>query len=167
MNTWEEVIRASEPIRFTVRGLPQAQGSVRAFVNRATGRAMVATEGNKPRSPLGAWRTAIAAEARAAIGDRPVLEGPLALTVTYRLPRPRAHFGTGRNASILKPSAPAYVPTKPDIDKLLRAVLDALTGVVFRDDAQVAMLWSAKQYDSGVTGCTVTVRPVLPDEVGS
>jgi crossover junction endodeoxyribonuclease RusA len=30
--------------------------------------------------------------------------------------------------------------SRPDIDKLARAVLDALTGVAFRDDSQVAKL---------------------------
>jgi crossover junction endodeoxyribonuclease RusA len=146
-------------IRFDVRGLPQAQGSARAFI--AGGRAMIATEANRPRSPLGAWRTAIATEARAAMSDRGVLEEPLALSVTFRMPRPKSH----RGAKGLKPSAPSHVATKPDIDKLLRAVLDALTGVVFRDDAQVAVLGASKQYDDGVIGCSIRVEPAANYEV--
>ncbi len=147
-------------IAFTVRGLPQAQGSARAFI--AGGRAIVTTEGNRPRSPLGAWRTAVATEARGVMGDTPELTGPLALTVTFSLPRPQSHYGSGRNAGVLKASAPSHVPTKPDVDKLLRAVLDALTGVAWKDDAQVASVHATKTYGDGWTGCRIRLEPLTP-----
>jgi hypothetical protein len=35
---------------------------------------------------------------------------------------------------------------RPDIDKLVRAVLDGLTDVVYRDDEQVTSLTAVKQY---------------------
>ena len=44
-------------------------------------------------------------------------------------------------------------PGKPDIDKLLRALLDAMTGVVYVDDSQVACIWATKEY--GQTAETV------------
>jgi len=50
---------------------------------------------------------------------------------------------------------PASVPksrvrpvVKPDIDKLIRAILDGLTGVAFKDDAQVVKVIASKNYDS-------------------
>lgn len=63
------------------------------------------------------------------------LDGPLLLEVTFRFARPKSHFGTGRNAGKLKPSAPHWKKTRPDTSKLLRAVEDSLqaAGVITED----------------------------------
>lgn len=55
--------------------------------------------------------------------------------------RPKKHFGTGKNAGNKKPNAPQadYCTRKPDVDKILRAILDALTGFCWKDDCQVVM----------------------------
>jgi Holliday junction resolvase RusA-like endonuclease len=65
---------------------------------------------------------------------------------TFFLERPKAHCGTGRNEGIVKDGAPAYPVVRPDADKLLRAVLDALTGRVWADDAQVVVATARKRY---------------------
>ena len=44
--------------------------------------------------------------------------------------------------------------TKPDLDKLLRSVLDALTGIVWVDDSQVVIISARK--DFGQPGATIT-----------
>jgi Holliday junction resolvase RusA-like endonuclease len=54
--------------------------------------------------------------------------------------RPKNHFGTGRNAKTLKTSAPFRCITTPDVDKVARAALDALTGYAWNDDKQVVAL---------------------------
>ena len=143
------------PVEFAVRGLPQPQGSARAFV--AGGRAIVATEANNARSPLGAWRTAIAAEARDAMGDAPCLAGPVSVSVDFTMRRPRSHY---RANGELKASAPVWSSSKPDADKLLRSLLDAITGVVLGDDAQVSCIHARKPYETPArpTGCRVVVR---------
>ena len=46
---------------------------------------------------------------------------------------------------MLRSSAPR-APGRPDLDKLCRAALDAMTGVVYVDDAQVAILSAAKEW---------------------
>ncbi len=154
-------MREAGAVSFDVRGLPVAQGSARAFV--AGGRAIVATEGNRPRSPLGAWRSAIASEARSAIGSAPLLSGPVRVGLVFRLPRPRSHYlpANGRRpVPVLRLEAPVYHGGKPDADKLARAALDALSAVVFGDDAQVARLTVTKLYtgpDEG-PGVAVSVR---------
>ena len=52
--------------------------------------------------------------------------------------RPKSHFGTGKNADKVKQSAPVFPATMPDIDKLMRAILDGLTDAqVWLDDGQV------------------------------
>lgn len=134
-------------IEFAVRGLPVAQGSARAFV--AGDRAIIATDANKPRTPLGAWRTAIATEGRAAIAGEPLLEGPLFVRVAFVMPRPRSHYlpaNSRRPEPALRPDAPTWDTRKPDVDKLLRALFDALTNVVWRDDAQVVDVRAMKLF---------------------
>ena len=52
------------------------------------------------------WRRQVAAAYRDhCFGD--MLDGPVSVTVDFYLPRPKSHYGTGRNAGALKPSAPA------------------------------------------------------------
>lgn len=125
-------------IEFTVHGIPVPQGSKKVF-----GKAVVET--NEAR--LRPWRQEVAAAAAEAMAGREPLHEPVIVIFNFCLPRPKGHYGTGRNAGTLKPSAPEFSASKPDLDKLVRAVLDALTGVAFRDDAQVAHLHAEKTYD--------------------
>ena len=121
-----------------VRGIPVPQGSMRAFVRG--GRAVITH--NRP-SKLDAWRNAIATEARAAMGAEPSWDGPVSVWIDFFLQRPAGHYGKRG----LKPSAPSRpFGNVGDVDKLARAALDAMTGVVFRDDAQVVSLSSEKYY---------------------
>ena len=71
--------------------------------------------------------------------------------------RPKGHFGSGRNAGVVKASAPAHPTSRPDVLKLARAAEDALTGIVWHDDAAIVderlrKVWGDRE------GCTVTVR---------
>lgn len=144
-------------IGFTVLGHAEPAGSKRAFsVRRAgvpTGRVAVADDNPKAKSWQHDVRTA-AAEAMQEQADpeRPgdpaphLLDGPLSLDVRFYFARPRGHFGTGRNSAKLKPSAPTYPIVRPDTTKLVRAIEDALTGVLWRDDSLVVSQVAAKLY---------------------
>ncbi|MDV7391094.1 RusA family crossover junction endodeoxyribonuclease, partial [Arthrospira platensis SPKY1] len=78
---------------------------------------------------------------------RPPLDCPVRVDVWFIFDRPKSHFGTGRNADVLKPSAPKRMTTPPDVDKLARTVLDALTVAgVLADDKLVCELRSLKRY---------------------
>src|SRR5690349_6109042 len=96
---------------------------------------------DNPRLP--AWRSAVMDAAVLAARDAELpgaLTTPVWLEATFCFQRPRSHYGTGRNAGTVKPSAPGqYHAQKPDGDKLTRALFDALTvaGVV-RDDSLIA-----------------------------
>jgi Holliday junction resolvase RusA-like endonuclease len=113
-------------IRLVVYGIPQPQGSKAARV--VNGRAIL-TEGfgEQPRRRA-AWRDAVAESGRAwllANGAPPPLDGPLVMWARFYLPRP--------------PSAPRSITVpfrKPDNSKLLRSVEDALSGVLYADDAR-------------------------------
>jgi Holliday junction resolvase RusA-like endonuclease len=114
---------------FQVFGDPVPQGSKRAFVvkNRA-----VVVDDNK--ATLRSWRTAVVDAARAELnGEAPDL-GPVRVTLMFFLRQPK------------RPKAPVPI-TKPDVDKLARAVLDGMTDAgVFRDDSQVTTLTVRKRY---------------------
>ncbi len=145
-------------LAFDVRGLPIAQGTARAFI--AGGRAIVTTEANRTSSPLGAWRSAIATEARAAVVGPPIT-GPVEVLLGFRFPRPRSHYHPAnrrRPTPDLRLDAPAHHVGRPDADKLARSALDALTAVVFADDSQVARLIVAKRYVDETEGPGVAVR---------
>src|SRR5690606_12970535 len=122
-----------------VHGIPAPQGSKR----HVGGGRMI--ESSKK---VGPWREAVKAAVLAATGRRPTtLDGPGEIVMTFFLPRPRGHYGTGRNAGRVRDSAPTEPTTKPDLDKLVRTTLDALTDVgAIRDDAQVVRIEAAKGY---------------------
>lgn len=132
--------RAELPIWFGAWGRPVAQGSKRAF---RAGRRLVSVDTNE--KPLHAWRDTVAAAAHQ-VYRGPVLREPLRVEVAFLFDRPAGHFGSGRNADRLKPSAPSYPGGVGDLDKLCRALLDALTGVLWADDRFVAELVALKLY---------------------
>ena len=138
-------------IGFTVLGHPEPAGSKRAFAVRKrgvlTGRVAVSDDNPKAKS----WQRDIASAAVEAmtgpLGLEPVLlDCALSLDIRFYFARPRGHFGTGRNSDKLKPSAPPYPTVRPDVTKLVRAVEDALTGVLWRDDSLVITQLAAKLY---------------------
>jgi Holliday junction resolvase RusA-like endonuclease len=121
-------------MQFEVFGQPQPQGSSRAFVNKKTGRAIVTSSNPNLKD----WRDLIAREARDQMNGLPPLDGAVTVNATFFLPRPKS----------VKRSDPTV---KPDLDKLLRAVLDGLTNIVYRDDAQVVNANAQKLYVSEIT----------------
>jgi Holliday junction resolvase RusA-like endonuclease len=129
-------------IEFTVLGRAQPAGSKRQVLNRKTGQTFVVDD--NPRSKP--WQELVASAAAAALDGARALEGPLLLEVDFYLARPPGHYGTGRNAGNVKDSAPAFPAVRPDATKLLRGLEDALTGLVWRDDAQVVTQTARKRY---------------------
>ena len=130
-----------------VRGLPAPQGS-----KRHVGRGIMVESSRA----VGPWREAVRAETQREMGDL-TIRGPVAVEVTVRLPRPRSHYGTGRNADLIKPSAPHFPAGRPDLDKLLRALLDGLTaGGAWADDSQVVNLGAWKLY--GAPGVLIQIK---------
>lgn len=129
-------------IEFTVLGKPQPAGSKRAFVVK--GRPVVADDNRKSKP----WQALVAAAASDAMDGHDPMVGPLLLNVEFYVARPAGHFGSGRNAETIRKSAPTFPITRPDTTKLLRGLEDALTGLVWRDDAQVVSQLAHKAYGS-------------------
>lgn len=86
-------------------------------------------------SRLSSWTDQVRFDLLRAWGDRPLLTGPVWVGATYFFARPKYHYTSKGD---IKPQYRDVYPTiKPDLDKLDRAIFDALTGIVYRDDAQV------------------------------
>lgn len=128
-------------IRFTVVGMPAPGGSKKFIPHRSTGR-MICMDDGKGNA---AWKRTVARFAAVAYRG-PLLEGAVWVNMLFIVPRPKDHYGTGKNAGTLKPSAPAYPTTKPDVLKLARSTEDALTGVIWKDDSATVNLNLAKRY---------------------
>lgn len=118
---------------FWVDGKPTPQGS-KSFKGIRGGKAiMVESAKNLPT-----WRAQVQAAAAQAWEAKPPLDGAVAVELSFILPRPKS-------LSFRKPT-PAATKRNGDIDKLARAVLDALTAsALIQDDAQVIYLLAEKR----------------------
>lgn len=124
-------------ISFSVDGQPIPQGSMKVINGH-----IIHTQG----SALAAWRSAIALAARQA-GALPA-EGALELDMTFTLQKPRT-------VTRSHPTVP------PDLDKLVRAVLDGLTAIAYRDDSQVTAFTARKVYGERI-GLDISIWKVTP-----
>lgn len=143
---------ASDTIRiaFFVPGIPKPGGSKRAIPLMRNGRP-ICRPGGVPivnvvdDSANKDWKQAVAVFARQAY-QGPPLTGPLKIQCEFIMPRLKGHYGSGRNAGALKDSAPHAPTVKPDATKLFRSTEDALTGVLWMDDAQIVLQVISKKY---------------------
>lgn len=108
---------------FFAVGRPVAQGSKKHVGN---GRMVESAKG------LPAWRKAVAMAAAAG----PLIPKPkgVAMSLVFVMPRP-----------LSTPKKTPLAVKRPDIDKLIRAVADAITGVCYEDDSQIVYLVSKKR----------------------
>lgn len=155
----------TESVRFFVPGEPKPAGSKRGFVVQKQGerpRAVVTdVTGQRGRD----WRSDIRTAAEHAMKQATPLEGALGAQLTFYMKRPWGHYGSGKNLNRLKPAAPFWHTSRPDVDKLSRAVLDALKGIVWLDDSQVAWKLASKPYANRHLGrqygAEVVVFPIV------
>lgn len=134
---------------FTVPGIPQTKGSTRSFVVK--GRPVTTSDNPNLKS----WEHAVRVTALER-GLSPTTL-PAAVRIEFILPRPKGHFGA---KGILPRRERELHTKKPDVDKLTRAILDALTGVAYHDDAQVYRASMLKRYagEAESPGAVITVE---------
>ena len=129
-------------IKIRVVGIPAAQGS------KTLTRYGAMIESSKKVRP---WRQDVKQASLQSYKSIP-LNMPVKATLEFVFNRPKSHYGTGKNATLLKPSAPNYCVSRGrgDIDKLGRSTLDGLSvsagGTVLEDDCLVTELSSLKRY---------------------
>lgn len=133
---------AVEVASFEVVGKPVPQGSKTVFM--VGGRPVLADANSAALKP---WRKAVAAAARAAKPAAQV-EGPVEMWLTFTFERPKT----------VKRVWPAV---KPDIDKLVRAVLDGITDSgLWKDDAQVVVIRELSKRYGAFPGVRVRVGAI-------
>lgn len=101
--------------------------------------------------PLARYRNDIRAAYVQAIGeDSPPYHGPVEVVVSFHFRRPKGHYNTNGSlkGSKYKTPAPTWVTKKPDIDKLCRAVCDALSGFCYDDDEQVVSINAVMKWEA-------------------
>jgi Holliday junction resolvase RusA-like endonuclease len=145
-------------ITFTVAGRPQQRGSKKAFQRQGGGRPLMVDANAKS----GPWMAAVASAASEAVAGKALLEGPLSIDVTFHLKRPGTHFHKRKSGNVLRADAPVYHASTPDADKLMRAIGDALSGVVYRDDSQLAVVTLVKYYTSSSEGAVIGIKELTP-----
>lgn len=138
-------------ISFWVPGTPAPQGS-KKYMGRKGGKGIM-LESSKRTAP---WRSDVRDAGEKALAQcmeagedlRELWSAPLHASCVFLFTRPKSHFGTGKNSDKLKMDAPVYPMAKNlgDIEKLARAVFDALTGILYEDDKQVASANLAKMF---------------------
>lgn len=129
---------------FSVLGPAATKGSTRSFISNQTRR--VVTLNDNRRLPEFVKLVQVAARwARVKLTPKP---HPVTMSITWTFVRPKSAQRREHHT------------VKPDIDKLTRAVLDALTEVAYDDDAQVMTVICHKQYgDEERTD--ITIRNLL------
>ena len=119
-------------ISFSCDGTPVPQGSMKVINGH-----ILHSQG----SALAVWRSTVALSARFA-GAKPV-EGAIGIEILFRVRRPKT---VKRD----------YPTVAPDLDKYIRGVLDALTGIAYQDDAQVIDIKAKKVY-SDMAGADIKI----------
>ncbi len=123
-------------MKFTVYGTPRPQGSTRAFIPKGWNRAVI-TSDNKKLKP---WRQEVTDTLFVESGCIPYSGSgneAIVMSLDFFFKRPKS-----------APKSRAYPTVKPDVDKLIRAIFDAGTGVLYGDDAQLVGVTARKHYDA-------------------
>ena len=118
-------------ITLRIDGNPAPQGS-KSFKGHARNGRAILVESSQNVKP---WRATIAAAMRWKMRGQTPHHGPTHINLEFIMPRPK---------SAPKRSTPPATK-RPDIDKLARAVLDAITGIAIADDSQITRLHATKR----------------------
>jgi hypothetical protein len=132
---------------FTVQGTPQAKGRPRFRI--AGGYVSTYTDAKTKT-----YESIIAVSAVRAMGSSRPLETPVSVDLYIRVPVPLSHSKKRANDCVSGVERPTK---KPDIDNIIKIYLDAMNGIIYRDDTQVVRV-SAKKVYSMVAGVDVCVR---------
>jgi crossover junction endodeoxyribonuclease RusA len=123
-------------ISFQVLGKPATKGSWK--IRRGKGKAWLTADNDKERP----WADAVAWRGKEAMRGRPLIDEGVEVAILIEVSRPKdpvREFPVG------------------DVDKMARSVLDALTGIVWRDDVLVTSLSVTKRYTEREQGAWIQI----------
>lgn len=133
-----------QAIHFVVFGKAVPQGSTRAFIPKGWSRAIITTDNTK----LKPWRQQISATATE-LGAVPFAkDAALAITLEFYFEKPPSVSKKRIHPTVL-----------PDLDKICRSLFDGLTGILFKDDAQIVDLRARKHYGTPER-CEIELREI-------
>lgn len=150
-------------LTFVMSGEPRGKGRPRATTRG--GFASVYTDAKTRK-----YEASITAVAREKMAGRAPFEGPLSVSLRFRMPIPRS--ATKRARAGMAAGEIAHCG-RPDIDNLAKAVLDAIgqdaaakkkgldARIVFANDSQIVRLFATKVY-AEVPGVDVRVEAFAP-----
>ena len=143
-------------ISFFVPGIPEPGGSKKGFFSPKLKRVIITDANPKAKG----WKASVSQAAAEVAGQvtPEMMFGPLKVRMDFVFPRPKGHYGTGKNEGNIRDSAPQYPTVRPDAGKVARSTEDALTGILWKDDSQIVTEILTKRYGP-IPGCTITVRP--------
>ena len=123
-------------LAFTAYGVPAPQGSTKAFMRPGMKHPVITADCKRTKP----WRQASTIAWREELAGRAPIEGSVDVELVFYLPRPKT-----------APRRVLHPAKKPDLDKLQRAALDALTSAgAWRDDSQVVDVVARKRFAGGV-----------------
>lgn len=141
-------------ISFFVPGVPVPKGSAKAFYRPGMRFPVVVQTNHDKQKP---WASAIHYHAKEVMkekGGGPCAVAGVMLTLTFNMPRPKSHY----NSKGVVKQGDIWHLKKPDLDKLIRCVKDALIGVVYNDDSQVFQIVAQKIYAPIQPGVQIAVQ---------
>jgi Holliday junction resolvase RusA-like endonuclease len=139
-------------LSFTIPGAPRGKGRPRAT---RFGKGVRLYTDAKTAS----YEGLVAYAAQAALQGRAPFDCPVTVTVLVRLAPPAS---TSKKTLAAMLSGELHPAKKPDLDNIVKAVLDGCNGVAFKDDAQVCWFNAGKIY-AAVAGVDVIVTPGAPE----
>jgi len=125
-------------IEFTVPGDPRGKGRPRFS---RVGKFTKTYTDAKTRL----YEEKIASAARLAMFPHEPLEGPVAVYMEINVPIPASYSKKRKEACLLGFEMPCK---KPDIDNIAKGILDAMNGIIYKDDVQVVRLSLQKHYST-------------------
>ena len=142
----------SNAVEIVIPGCPVPKGRARSAVIH--GRVVHYTP-----KPTKDYESLARSYAMQAMAKRKVMDGPVFLAVRFYLPIPESWSKKKKESALCLAISPI---TKPDLSNLVKAVEDAMNGVVWRDDSQVTCMQVEKFY-SDEPRSEVTVKEMNED----
>ena len=140
-------------VSFFVPGQPVGKGRPRAF---RTGKGIRMHTPEKTAS----YESLVATAAHGAMRGATPIQGACHVQMDIRLMVPLSWSARKRNQAL----DGQILPTKkPDMDNVLKAVFDAINGIVWQDDVQVIQVQASKRY-SAIPGVAVVIKPMTGGE---
>lgn len=122
-------------VTFAVYAVPIAQPRQRSAV--VAGQVRTYTPA---KHPVNIFKGQVVLDWRRTVGDMSPIDEPMWLRVLFALPRPKAKCRKKDGTSRLRHAS------KPDIDNLVKSLVDALTGLAWTDDRLISEVHATKVY---------------------